>query len=195
MELKKLDEGTKFNMECPECKHTGIRTEFEVLGSLAYICKKCNGRGYISVTVTEKDEYLVDLITGTILQETDDFVFDSIEFKELAVRPGVTHVVYASNNIADAEFFIKKGYNSDHVVPYEDFLSGEKWPLPLEMDTCPARLESEYCKQHNFDNKCELGDFTMCKRFNTGECWGKYYGIGALTLKSKQDKLKSMKRQ
>ena len=148
MELKRLEVGTTYNIECPECKHTGIRTEFEVLGSLAYICRKCNGRGYIPTTVKEDDDIYVDLITGTVLQETDDFVFDEVCSKELEKREGVTHVVYASNNIADPEFFIKKGYDKDHVVPYKDFLEGKRWPLPLELDTCPARLENEYCKAH-----------------------------------------------
>ena len=195
MDLIKLETGTKMSVNCRLCDGAGVIKTPDTRGGLAFICFSCNGRGSQERIIEDNDSVSIQRQTGVIVEGINK----PIEFKGRVRVDGITHVVYASNLTADPEYLMKQGYDSDHVVPYDEFYEKGTLPLPLEEWTCPALLQSQYNETVNFDNKCDLGDYTMCPRFkNPKECWDKFYGKGTkkLTYNRKQNKqqvLKNMK--
>ena len=57
--------------------------------------------------------------------------------------------------------------------------------------TCPRQISQSYGNAE-FDNDCEFGCFSDCKKFGTQECWKKFYGE-AKTIEEKQNVLKKVR--
>ena len=195
MDLVKLEAGTKILVNCKLCGGKGVIVTPDTMGGLALVCFSCNGRGSQERIIKEDDSVSIQRQTGVIVEGINK----SIEFKGRVSADGITHVVYASKLTADPEYLIKQGFDSDHVVPYDEFYENGTLPLPLEEWTCPAVLQSQYNETVEFDNKCDLGDYTMCPRFkNPKKCWDKFYGKDTKILtynrkENKQQVLKNMK--
>lgn len=195
MKLVRLNPGTKFKANCNLCKATGVIVTPETKDGLAYVCFSCNGRGYKERIVKEEDSIFVESGVGTIIEEVDDFVREPISFTGRREALGVTHVVYPGNFLEEnPESLKRQGYDPRYVLPYGIFFRENALPLPLDDQICPAMWEERYGKKE-FDNKCDLGDYKKCPKFNnSGECWKKFYGKGSLILShgKKQRKLKEM---
>ena len=187
--------GDSLKCTCESCNGTGIFKSSMEQGYLGIICNNCNGRGYYSLKKSKKikiceDEkkkkYILYEVMGKVNKKNIEL------FKKIKKRRNVKYVIYGTGLALSDEYIFQLGIEEPFIISYSDFLMG-KVPLPIEKLTCPRQLCRDY-KNDLFDNSClQIGYYSDCKKFDTQECWEKFYG-DAKSIDDKQAVLKRIRK-
>lgn len=191
MFLKELELGHEAKCICGSCEGTGIYKGFAERDDLGVVCYHCNGKGYYTLELDENIQLVQDEKTKTIYEVNRGLIVGTVcLFNELKKRDDVNYVMYSTGRVFSPEYLFEHGASEINVIRYEEFMQ-EKLPLPMMKYTCPRQISQNY-GNGNFDNDCEIGLFSECKKFGTQECWNKFYE-GAKTIEEKQNVLKRVK--